>query len=340
MTQPELAVAVTTTTEERLVLVRLCVKVKRPLSRARLIATIAEALAPPLDRDAALAAARAALERCEQARHVAGSPPALTAEGQRVLPRLLGTNKLPAFASWRAGKQVAAFGPVVSGGKGDAADVIAACVLAAEHGLPDPPRSAKQVVDRLCWRALGIDSHAAFTSAAVQRHLLREIVPADVRVEQRTWRRMLAMRALDARGHDAEALTRARLARGAARRVPAPPAQPPPRPVQPVDAPAASLAEFASAVRAAARSPEVARFHDDRAFIGSVWEHMRGQQPVGDMSLADFKRTLIRAHRQRLLRITRADLVAAMDATEIARSEARYQDATFHFVALDSGGSR
>ncbi|MET0390976.1 MAG: hypothetical protein ABW321_33705, partial [Polyangiales bacterium] len=97
-----------------------------------------------------------------------------------------------------------------------------------------------------------------------------------------------------------------------------------------------SLADFAAAVVQATRAPGVRRFHDDRAFIGSLWENMRGRAPVGDMPLAHFKERLIEAHRNQLLRMSRADLIAAMDPAEVARSEARYLESTFHFVALDT----
>ena len=67
----------------------------------------------------------------------------------------------------------------------------------------------------------------------------------------------------------------------------------------------------------------------DRAFIGSLWEYMRGRAPVGAMALADFKQQLVAAHRAGLLRITRADLVGAMDPAEVELSgpaEARFED--------------
>jgi hypothetical protein len=193
--------------------------------------------------------------------------------------------------------------------------------------------------------------------------VLRDIVPADVRVDQNIWRRMLAMRAVGAENHDAAALTRALLfVRPNAKRTSTPAERPknkrnslrtgrrairPPAPTARVENdnnPRAkaqpSLADFAVAVREAARAPAVVRFHDDRAFIASVWEQMRGRRPIGDMPLAEFKQRLVAAHQKRLLRITRADLVGAMDPGQVERSEARFQDATFHFVALDAGGTR
>src|SRR5262249_22556119 len=127
---------------------------------------------------------------------------------------LLGTAVPP---TWRAAKQgmaLAALGQRAGAGKALEADALSGRILAALHDVPGTPLGARAVVDRLCWRALGRDSDARFTVAAVQRYLLREQVPEDVRVEQDTWRRMLAMRALGADGHDAEALTRALLVRG------------------------------------------------------------------------------------------------------------------------------
>jgi hypothetical protein len=141
---------------------------------------------------------------------------------------------------------------------------------------------------------------------------------------------MLAMRMLGADKPDIEALLRTLLSGGQS--LPVQNDNDTKAPLQP------TLAEFARAVIEAAKSPKVARFHSDRAFIGSIWEHMRGARPIFDMSLEEFKHKLVQAHRARLLRITRADLVAAMDPREVERSEARYQDATFHFVALDAGG--
>jgi hypothetical protein len=170
----------------------------------------------------------------------------------------------------------------------------------------------------------------------VQRYLLRDIVPEDVRASPAIWRRMLAMRTVAAEKHDAIALSRALLCQPAGRTQEAAHNDN----AGANAAPGFQLADFARAVQAAAERPEVTRFHADRAFIGSVWEHMRGHNPVGTMSLEEFKKKLVEAHRERLLHISRADLIGAMDPREVERSEARYQDATFHFVVLAAGGTR
>jgi len=51
-----------------------------------------------------------------------------------------------------------------------------------------------------------------------------------------------------------------------------------------------------------------------------------------DESLADFKKRLVAAHRAGLLTLARADLVEAMDRWDVAKSEAAYLSATYHFI--------
>jgi hypothetical protein len=225
------------------------------------------------------------------------------------------------------------------------ADELAASILCQAHKLSRGGASLKSVVDRLAWRALGVDSDAPFDATRVQRHLLRDVVPADARVDARTFRRLLAVRAVGAKRADAQALREAALGRWLEGEALSQQSEL----VKDVaksdndnsrrDDPDA-LRVLAAAVVKAARAPQVARFHDDRAFIGSVWQHMRGKAPVGSMSLEEFKEQLVTAHRAGLLRMTRADLVGAMDVKEVERSEARYLGATFHFVALDRVGVR
>jgi hypothetical protein len=87
---------------------------------------------------------------------------------------------------------------------------------------------------------------------------------------------------------------------------------------------------FAALVKRIARMPATAKFYEDRAFIASVYEHGRWGVP-----LEEFKDRLIKVHRAGLLRLTRADLVGAMDTNMVQLSEARYMGATFHFVAIE-----
>lgn len=372
-----------------LVLARLLVRTKQPLSRAKVLASVARAISPPVGANTAGAAALRALESCEHSGFVVNEPsksraragttrrsnpkrglpakrPSLTEKGHDAVKAALGARSLPVIKTWGQAQQLVGLsllGRSDAVGKELSVQPLAAIILAVKRDVPASVATLPAVVDYLAWRALGVESTAGFTTESVQRYLLRDIVPADVRVDQNMWRRMLAMRALEADGYDASALTRALLFVGSKAKRSSTPRQrpkekrgslPPVRRgsgspgqvarVENDNSPRAkaqpTLTDFAAAVREAARGPAVVRFHDDRAFIASVWEQMRGRRPIGDMPLAEFKQRLVAAHQKRLLRITRADLVGAMDPSDVERSEARYQDATFHFVALDAGGAR
>jgi hypothetical protein len=325
---------------QRLLLARLSVQSKRAPSQKQLIAEVAKALSPPQPTAAVTQAVERELSRSVRAGLIDGAPPALTKKAHALIASWFGSKRA---RSWKHAQQRVALSFIGRDAPDRVLhqDELAAIILGAQRDVPVTIRKLPEVVDYLCWRALGVESRAAFDARAVQRYLLRDLVPADVRSDQRAWRRMLAMRASGATGHDPSALTRALWSRSArkpgkrSRTISARANDNAPlRALEP------TLADFAAAVRAAARSPNVTRFHDDRAFIGSIWEQMHERNLLRDMTLDEFKQRLIQAHRDGLLRITRADLVSAMDPEEVERSEARYQDATFHFVALEAGGDR
>lgn len=380
-------------TVQRLLFARLLVRTKRALTRDEIVRSVAQVLAPRLSKQVAEKTVRDELARCEGAGWVAdvasgrahkrasnggarGTKPAstrrvasrlaLTSKAQALAFALFGGESMPTVRDWEHGQQLAALsqiGRAAAAEKTMHVDELAAVILGERKGAPPELEKIHAVVDYLAWRELGVETTARFDVDAVQRYLLRGIVPHDVRVSPMIWRRMLAMRVAGADSPDAPALVRALLAlkpqRGkratqtlparsekvarqprAAKRARPKGASPVANDNAPRTVAQPTLADFATAVRNAARLPAVVRFHDDRAFIGSVWEQMRRHGLLGGMSLDEFKARLIAAHRDGLLRITRADLVAAMDPNELERSEARYQNATFHFVALEAGGSR
>jgi hypothetical protein len=342
-------------TVQELVLARVLVRPKGSQTRADVVRSVAAAICPPLSASAAREAAQSAFADCERAQWIqvekaAGRSralrPVVASKARPVVAALFGS----APKSWEQAQRAVALsrlGRAPAGRKDLGVDTLAALILAETHDVPGSVKTLPATVDYLAWRALGVETTKPFRTEAVKRHLLRELVPADVRVDTNIWRRMLAMRALRADGHDAQSLTRGLLAipakRAGSTEMPSRTLETPRAPTNtndPRPAPQPTLADFAAAVQKAARLPTVARFHDDRAFIGSVWDHMRGRRPVGDMTLSDFKQRLIAAHRDGLVRITRADLVGVMDRSLVERSEARFLDATFHFVALEAGGMR
>jgi len=100
------------------------------------------------------------------------------------------------------------------------------------------------------------------------------------------------------------------------------------------------IEEFAQAVNAAADGigdeSEVegkarGRF-GGKVFIAAIWRDLQNDPRFASMSVEEFKRRLLEAHRQRLLTMARADLVAAMDHNEVIGSEIHDRGATFHFV--------
>jgi hypothetical protein len=89
------------------------------------------------------------------------------------------------------------------------------------------------------------------------------------------------------------------------------------------------LAMFASAVKIAAAAPATVRYHGELAFIGSIKAEYF---PRSDR--ATFAAKLVACLQAGLLRMSRADLVGAMDRHLVASSEIRYQSAEWHFVVV------
>lgn len=78
-------------------------------------------------------------------------------------------------------------------------------------------------------------------------------------------------------------------------------------------------------------SPHVCRF-GRKSFLASVFELYRTSG--GNLERGAWNDALIEAHRAGHLRLSRADLVPAMDREMVDASEVCYGNATFHFVQL------
>lgn len=108
----------------------------------------------------------------------------------------------------------------------------------------------------------------------------------------------------------------------------APATAPPPRPHEPW-----TDADLVAAVHhAAALVPEAGRFGADRVFVSALWKQLDEGAGFAGLTLDGFKKRLLDANRTQQLTLVRADLVAAMDRREVAASEIRSLNATFHFV--------
>jgi hypothetical protein len=98
--------------------------------------------------------------------------------------------------------------------------------------------------------------------------------------------------------------------------------------------PAFDLPSFAERVKSVARGCPTGRFGENKVFISHVWKALQFDPKFETMELDTFKEHLAQANNVRLLDLTRADLVQAMDADDIRQSEVHYLNATFHFVRI------
>lgn len=95
-----------------------------------------------------------------------------------------------------------------------------------------------------------------------------------------------------------------------------------------------TLINFAEMViHASKRVPNDLRFGRYKVFIDHVWKTCPFDLRM--MTNEDFKDMLMACHRERLLTLSRADLVQAMDPLVVKASESRYMNAEFHFVNLE-----
>jgi hypothetical protein len=67
-------------------------------------------------------------------------------------------------------------------------------------------------------------------------------------------------------------------------------------------------------------------------FVSALWRQLGEGSSFPGLTLDGFKSRLVAANRQQQLTLARADLVGAMDPREVAASEIRYLNSTFHFV--------
>ncbi|TQF16711.1 hypothetical protein FJV41_06735 [Myxococcus llanfairpwllgwyngyllgogerychwyrndrobwllllantysiliogogogochensis] len=211
------------------------------------------------------------------------------------------------------------------------ADGVRAAVLGRQYpavSAGDP--SLPQLRDRLLWRQLGVDTERPFSLAAVQAHLLGKLLGTEVKdprkaVEQLTARVAGATRA------DAEAVRLTLLRKWFLPEQPAVPTVVSTAPTTwDAKPPAPRTEDFADHVLSVARALPTGRFGRDKVFISHVWKALQPEWPHREA----FEAALLEANRTQRLSLTRADLVSAMNPTDVAESEVRSYGASFHFVVV------
>jgi hypothetical protein len=272
----------------------------------------------------------------------------LTLDGRRRALAFLGIDELKPKTTWTTLKKVhlparvlgipAASDATIKALSSD--PIFKAVLLKQEYDLPVAvlPR-LDDVIDALVWRLLGFRNTARkLDLKALKTALLnRELGDGRATDFKKAANQLLARR-LGARRDDSKELRDAVL-RGWIDRDPALRAggeqtrkSLPIPPVSPL--PAFDLATFAERVKAAAGGCVTGRYGDNKVFIAHVWKVFQSDPLFQNMDLAAFKHYLAEANNARLLDLSRADLVQAMNPDDVRQSEVRYMNASFHFVRI------
>lgn len=273
---------------------------------------------------------------------------ALSAEGRRCALAVLGLDQLPPRTTWDKVKKTylaaRAMGLPTPSGKlatqfgGDPG--FKAALLKTRFGLPlaDFP-ALQEALDALAWTLLGLEPGPKFTVKAVQAALIaRELgqhVDRGPKADPKKEVARLLAREVGARQAGKDELRLATLRHwvdGTPVESGSTSSEPQPEPVPAPDL--LDLPAFARRVVEAARASRTGRFGDDKVFVAHVWRSLQDDAVIGPLGLDAFKRRLAEANNARLLDLSRADMVEAMDSDDVRLSEIPYLGATFHFVRI------
>jgi hypothetical protein len=258
----------------------------------------------------------------------------MTAAGAERLERALGLKSAPVAKDWKAFKSKylprLAFAGLA--GRGEAIKPSIALLaqrLGVEAGAKSTPA---QVVNAWLIATLGLSANTKLDMDALRGALLARELGHSPRKLAEVARVAAATLSGATSGKD-DAVGDALTARWlfdepapSSRRAPA--GRPAPAPASPV----APVERIAAKALQAADGPEARQYGPNKVFIGSVWRALADDPEIAGLGEATFKRQLAEAHRRGLLKLGRADLVAAMDASEVSASEIIHQNATYHFI--------
>jgi hypothetical protein len=202
--------------------------------------------------------------------------------------------------------------------------------------LDDCP-TLDQALDALAWKLLGFEAapgvkfNVKAVKAAVLRRELEGSKQVDPRADPRRVVTMLLAKKVGARQSARDELRLATL-RYWIDEMPAAPATTlvPAR----VSRPFPDLGTFAQRVITAARACRTGRFGDDKVFIVHVFRHLSVDPTFAAMGLDKFKQRLAEANNARLLDLSRANMVEAMNQSDVEPSRVSYLGAEFHFIRI------
>lgn len=275
----------------------------------------------------------------------------LTTAGQERILEGLGLDALPPKTTWAVLKKsylsAVALGlptPDVDAAKRfGTADGFKAALLAERFG-PLPTNTyptLDQAISALAWKLLGIETDQTFSAKAVQAVLIERELGQTPKVGPKADPKKevakLLSKSVGARKSDKDELRLAAIRQWIDGRSVEPESFQADHPVEPAPALAVApldLKSFAKRVVEAARSSPTGWFGDNKVFIVHVWNMVRHDPEFASMDLDGFKQRLAKANNARLLDLSRADMVEAMDRDDVRLSEIPYFGATFHFVRI------
>jgi hypothetical protein len=280
----------------------------------------------------------AALTELEREGHVTAKPLSLSETGAVRVRELLGLKMAPKARNWADFKRKY-LRPLVLGQRATDGRVLEplAAILGQALNVEAPSAASVQaLVDLWLAEKLGLTSTPLTLSALRVELLARELgVPLGQKRDLARVARIAAAMWASSAKSDADSLTNALTARWLRDEYRARPA--PNGSVPGPAAPGEGAPDFADKVAHAVKSPHVRRFGADKVFIASVWEELKHDPALSALGEQGFKRALVEAHRDGKVTLARADLVAAMDPDDVAASEVRHLNASFHFIQANGG---
>jgi hypothetical protein len=276
---------------------------------------------------------------------LAGKPARLTEQGRRRALDFLGVDSLPPKVNWKllqARYLVAKAlglpaGDVASRRRLGKAENLAALLLKQQYQLPaGSGESLAKAMNALACRELGFPEEA--TLEGVMLRVLSRLLEAEEKLSADKVKAQLQTKVAKTHDRKLSTIRQAVIRRwaGGGDGRPAADGDGTGRELPPEPQPAEfDLPTFAATVTALARGCTTGRFGPTKVFISSAYHLSQQEAAFPRMTLREFKDRLVEANRQGLLRLSRADLVQAMDPALVGESEADLRDGvTFHFILI------
>lgn len=95
------------------------------------------------------------------------------------------------------------------------------------------------------------------------------------------------------------------------------------------------LPSFARQIQDLASRTKTGKFGGNKLFLSHLWNTYHRHPSTPDVSREQFDQYLLEANRQKLITLSRADLMSEMDPKDVEASEISLPPATFHFLRTD-----